>query len=117
MGNGLVSSPRVGEELEPRRETEIEVVGGVADNVCAISCHGEGCLAMLESCCNGLKGVLGEVDLGWGGRSSMVATGDIVLRDSGRMYYSDIWYCIWYSMGVDFVVANVIAFSVDVDVG
>jgi hypothetical protein len=121
MGRGLESSPilglKVGEELEPRRETEIEVVDGVADNVCAISCHGDGCLAILVSCANGRNGVVGEVDLGWGGRSSMVATGDIFVCGSGRMYYSGIWYCIWYCMGMKAVIAFAIGFSVDVDVG
>jgi len=81
---------------DPRRdETEVE---GVADNVWAISCHGEGCRAMLSaSCGNGRKGC-GGVDSR--GRSFVVATGDMLLNYSG--IYLLIGYDGWYCIGIAF---------------
>jgi len=90
MGKGLVYG--VGDD--PRRdETDVE---GVADNVCAISCHGEGCRAMLRaSCGSGRKGVVGDEDSR--GRSLVVATGDIL---SVWLVWIGIGYCSRYRIGI-----------------
>lgn len=90
IGKGLVYG--VGDD--PRRdETDVE---GVADNVCAISCHGEGCRAMLSaSYGSGRKGVVGEEDSR--DRSFVIATGDIV---SIRLVWIGIGYRSRYCIGI-----------------
>lgn len=96
IGKGLVYG--VGDD--PRRdETDVE---GVADNVCAISCHGEGCRAMLSaSCGSGRKGVVGDEDSR--NRSLVMATGDISIC----LVWTRTRCCAGYCIGIAFGVGRV----------